>query len=101
MVREAMPASHRQFTREWIKCTASLARAAALGSATVTPSALLRGIITALYWLQPPPTPVLTVATRHEGMLKGIEMLERERLLLSPRLIAYRDKYAARAPATR
>jgi hypothetical protein len=93
MMRETTPASQRQFTGEWIKRTASLARAAALGSATVTPSALLRGIITALYWLQPPPTPVLTVATRHEAMLKGIEMLEREKMLLSPRLIAYRDKY--------
>jgi hypothetical protein len=53
----------------------------------------LRGIITALYWLQPSPSPTFAVATRHDGMLKGIEMLEAGGVLLSPRLVEYRDKH--------
>jgi hypothetical protein len=93
VMREITPANQRQFTAEWIKRTASLSRTASVGGATVTPSAILRGIITALYWLQPSPSPTFTVATRHEGMLKGIEMLEAGSVLLSPRLVEYRDKH--------
>jgi hypothetical protein len=70
-----------------------LSIAASVGGATVTPSPILRGIITALYWLQPSPSPTFPVATRHEGMLKGIEMLEAGGVLLSPRLVEYRDKH--------
>jgi hypothetical protein len=92
-MREITPASQRQFTAEWIKRNADLSRASSVGGATVTPSSILRGIITALYWLQPPPTPAFPAATRHEAMLRGIERLEAERVLLSPRLVAYRDKH--------
>jgi hypothetical protein len=93
VMREITPANQRQFTAEWIKRTGPLSRAASVGGATVTPSAILRGIITALYWLQPSPSPTYAVATRHDGMLKGIEMLEEASVLLSPRLIEYRDKH--------
>jgi hypothetical protein len=93
VMREITPASQRQFTAEWIKRTASLNRAASVGGATVTPSPILRGIITAVYWLQPSPSPTFPVATRHEAMLKGIEMLEAGSSLLSPRLVEYRDKH--------
>jgi hypothetical protein len=92
-MREITPASQRQFSAEWIKRTASLNRAASVGGATVTPSAILRGIITAVYWLQPSPSPTFPVATRHEAMLKGIEMLEAGNVLLSPRLVEYRNKH--------
>jgi hypothetical protein len=64
-----------------------------VGGATVTPSPILRGIITAVYWLQPSPSPTFPVATRHEAMLKGIEMLEAGSVLLSPRLVEYRDTH--------
>jgi hypothetical protein len=93
VMREITPANQRQFTAEWIKRTASLSRVASVGGATVTPSPILRGIITALYWLQPSPSPTFPVATRHDGMLKGIEMLESGNVLLSPRLVEYRDKH--------
>jgi hypothetical protein len=96
VMREITPASQRQFAAEWIKRTASLNRAASLGGATVTPSPILRGIITAVYWLQPSPSPTFPVATRHEAMLKGIEMLEAGSVLLSPRLLEYRDKHKRR-----
>ena len=95
VMREITPPSQRQFTAEWIKRTASLNRAASVGGATVTPSAILRGIITAVYWLQPSPSPTFPVATRHDAMLKGIEMLEAGSVLLSPRLIEYRNKHGA------
>jgi hypothetical protein len=93
LMRELASANQRRLTAEWMKRTALLSTAASVGGATVTPSAILRGIITALYWVHPSPMPSYTVATRHEGMLKGIEMLEEAKALLSPRLIAYRDKH--------
>jgi hypothetical protein len=93
LMREITPANQRKLTAEWIKRTAPLSTAASVGGATVTPSAILRGIITALYWVHPSPTPSYCVTTRHEGMLKGIDMLEEVKALLSPRLIAYRDKH--------
>jgi hypothetical protein len=92
VMREVTPANQRKFTAEWMKRTADLSRAGGVGTATVTPSALVRGIITALHWLQPSPTQSFAVATRHDAMLKGIELLEAGGVLLSPRLIAYRDQ---------
>jgi hypothetical protein len=99
LVRELMPASQRKYASEWMKRTAALARATGVGSASVTPSAFLRGVLTALFLLQPPPTPTVFVATRREAMKKGIEMLEREGVPLSPRLIAYRDEHRSRPTA--
>jgi hypothetical protein len=92
-MREVTPAGQRKLAADWMKRTAPMTKVTSAGAAMVTPSAILRGIITAVYWLQPPPTPSFCVATRHEGMLKGIERLEAVKALLSPRLLAYRDKY--------
>ena len=91
-MEEITPASQRQYTGAWNKRTYSLSRAAGLGGATVTPSAILRGIITAVFWIQPPATPSFAVATRDEAMLKGVEMLDAAGALLPPRLMAYRDR---------
>jgi hypothetical protein len=89
---EITPASQRQYTGAWNKRTFALSRAAGLGGATVTPSAILRGIITAVFWIQPPATPSFAVGTRDEAMLKGVEMLDAAGALLPPRLMAYRDR---------
>jgi hypothetical protein len=39
-----------------------------LGAATVIESALVRGILTAIYWINPPAAPSVVVATPHEGV---------------------------------
>jgi hypothetical protein len=92
-MRQITPARQRQIAGQWMKQTFDLSKAASVGHATVTPSAVLRGIMTAVFWITPSPRPTFPVATRHEAMLKGIEMLTGENHLLSPRLIAYRDRY--------
>jgi hypothetical protein len=92
-MRQITPASQRQIAAEFLKKTTELAKASSVGHATVTPSAILRGIMTAVFWIHPSPTPTVPVATRHEAMLKGIDMLAAAKVLLSPQLIAYRDKY--------
>jgi endonuclease/exonuclease/phosphatase (EEP) superfamily protein YafD len=90
-MREVAPASQRQYTGQWIKRTSELARASAVGSAQVTPSAILRGIITAIFWVSPSPTSSVVVATRAEAMMAGIRMLEKHHIPLSDRLALYRD----------
>jgi hypothetical protein len=92
-MRQVAPAGQRTIAAEWLKRNAALARRTSVGGATVSPSAILRGIITAVFWLQPSPTPFFVLATRHEAMAKGIELLQGARVLLSPKLIAYRDKH--------
>jgi hypothetical protein len=96
LMREFAPALQRQYTGQWIKRTADLARATSVGGAQVTPSAVLRGIITAVFWIHPPPTPSVSVATRSEAMTIGIERLEAEHVVLPPRLASYRDSGQAR-----
>jgi hypothetical protein len=92
LMREFAPALQRQYTGQWIKRTSDLARATSVGGAQVTPSAVLRGIITAIFWIHPPPTPAVCVATRAEAMMVGIERLEAQRVALPPRLASYRDE---------
>jgi hypothetical protein len=94
-MREFAPALQRQTTGQWIKRTTPLARATSVGGAQVTPSAVLRGIITAVFWIHPPPTPAVCVATRAEAMMVGIARLEAEHFVLPPTLASYRDAAAA------
>lgn len=95
-VREGFPSAQRKTTSEWMKRTAALARASSVGGANVTPSALLRGLLAALFLLQPSPTPNFFVASRREAMLKGIQLLEKEGARLPPHLVAYRDQALVR-----
>ncbi len=81
-MRQLAPASQRQLSAEWLKHVSPLARVASVGGATVTPSAILRGLITAVFWLQPSPNPFFCLASRHDAMLKGIELLEAARMAL-------------------
>jgi hypothetical protein len=94
-MREFAPALQRQTTGQWIKRTTPLARATSVGGAQVTPSAVLRGIITAVFWIHPPPTPAVCVATRAEAMVVGIERLEAEHFVLPPSLVSHRDAAGA------
>jgi hypothetical protein len=88
------PASQRRIAADWVKRNDPVAKVATVGGATVTPSPILRGIMTAVFWLQPSSRPMHLVATRPEGMLKGIQLLEEEGVRLPPRLVAYRDQHA-------
>jgi hypothetical protein len=91
LIREMSPASQRHYGSNWLKRTAPLANVACVGGANVTPSAILRGILRAVFWVYPPPRPSVLVASRQEAMLLGIRMLQVEKATLPPRLLAYRD----------
>src|SRR5262249_16642596 len=96
-MRELASAKQRRLTGEWSKRTADLTRATSAGSAAVTPSAILRGLITAVFWFQPPTAPYFAMGTRHEAMLKAIEMLRAANAALPPRLVDFREHHASRS----
>jgi hypothetical protein len=73
-MKEIPNATQRRATGEWIQRTFDLQRAASLGAAQVTPSAILRGIITAVFWFQKTPTPSYFVASRDEAIRKGFDV---------------------------
>lgn len=88
------PASQRRITGEWTRKTVNLQRAVSLGGANVTPSAIIRGIVTAILWFQQPETPVAFFATRNEALFQGIQWLEQGNVPLPPRLRELRAKVA-------
>jgi hypothetical protein len=90
------PASQRKITGEWMRKTAQLQRDVSLGGANVTPSAIIRGIITAIHWFHKPETPVVFVASRDEAMLQAIQWLEQGRVTLPPRVRELRDRMLAK-----
>jgi hypothetical protein len=85
------PASQRTYAGEWMKRTSMLAKVASVGAALVTPSSILRGVVTAVHWIHPPPTKSIFVATRREAIHGGIEMLEEAKVPLTRRLRELRE----------
>jgi len=61
------PATQRRMQAEWLKKNDYLLRAHSAGTAFVISSALVRGSLTAILWLQPLPTPYIVVATLAEA----------------------------------
>jgi hypothetical protein len=90
LVREIALPSQRKLTAEWMKRTCALAKAVSVGGAHVTPGALMRGVITALYWLEPPALPTVLVATRREALLLGVKKLEEAGVKIPSRLRSLR-----------
>jgi hypothetical protein len=87
-MRELPTASQRKYTADWMARTFSLSKQSGVGAAHITPSAILRGIFTAVFWVTRSPHPSVFVATRQEAMLRGIESLEAAHQVLPPRLLA-------------
>jgi hypothetical protein len=80
------PASQRKIAGDWAKGTAELQKIVSVGGACVTPSSIIRGIITAILWIYKPETPVAFFATRDEAMLQAIQWLDEAGVKLPPRL---------------
>jgi hypothetical protein len=95
LMRELTPASQRKATAQWVERTFGLGKVASVGAAHVTPSTVLRGLFTAVFWVKPPPTPAVFVATRQEAMLRAAQMLEAAGQRLPSRLAASRPSRGA------
>lgn len=85
---QLVPAPQREYVGDWMKRTSLLQKAVSLGAANITPSTILRGFITAIYWLVPPPMPTAFVATRREAYTLAVKAFDEARIPLSPELRA-------------
>ena len=91
-MQQIAPASQRKFAGDWAKRNSDLIVAVSVGGATVTPSAILRGLVTAVHWFHRPPTPNAFLATRPEGLLYVIGLLEQAKVVLPPRVGDLRER---------
>ena len=87
-VRELAPATQRKYAAGWSKRTIALQRETFVGGANVTPSKLLRGLITAIHWFQPPPTRTVCVATRVEASVAALKAFDAAMVTLPEELRA-------------
>jgi hypothetical protein len=96
-MQQIAPASQRKYAGEWAKRNSDLVVASSVGGATVTPSAILRGLVTAVHWFHRPPTPNAFLATRTDGQRYVIDLLAQAREFLPPRVCELRDRLAGQA----
>ncbi len=96
-VQRIPTAVQRKIAGDWVKNTLELQTATSLGGANVTPSSIIRGIVTAISWIQRPPTPVKYFATRAEATLQALKWLEEGHVLLPPALRQLHDKLTSEA----
>jgi hypothetical protein len=75
-MKQVAPASQRKYAAEWAARTDPLAVRCRVGGAIVAASPLVRGMLTAVFWLRKRDTPSTIVSTRNEGLLCGIQAIE-------------------------
>ena len=75
-MRDVAPASQRKYSAEWAKRTAAFARPCRIGGAIVAKSPLIRGMLTAVFWLAKPEGPTNVVSTRGEALQCARNSLE-------------------------
>ena len=66
---ESLPdANARRALGEWSKTIDAPTRKYQVANALVVPSAMARGVLTAIHWIHPPPMPTIVCATVAEGI---------------------------------
>ena len=94
-MKEVAPAGQRKYAAEWSARTQPLLVGCLLGGSIVAASPLLRGMLTAVFWLSKPATPTTIVSTRREGLLCGIHAIEEATPPLPAHLSDLRDRLRA------
>lgn len=89
-LEEAAPASQRKYAADFLHRNRDLFQRVSAGAGIVAKSAIVRGGITAVFWIRPPPVETRVVATREEGTLYGIAMIEKACGRLPPHLLEMR-----------
>jgi hypothetical protein len=90
--KEGTPASQRKYAAEFAGRLEALQKRTVLGSAIVLTSAVMRGVITAVFWLRPPTVPTKIVATREEALACAVGLLEAHLVGLPPHLQQLRNQ---------
>jgi hypothetical protein len=84
--RDAMatPATQRRKQAAWLQKNEAVLRRYSLGTAFVITSPVVRGILTAILWIQPMPAPHVVVATPPEAERWATARLDERRAISPP-----------------
>lgn len=77
--------TQRRALAEWMRAHTSLISSYSLGTAIVMPSPLVRGALTAVFWIQPLPCPYTVVSTMAEAERWAEEKLRAEGIAMPPK----------------
>ena len=69
-------ANSRKIAAEFMAQNGELQKRASLGGALIVTSSVMRGVITAVFWIRPPSQPTKIASTRDEAILYGLDALE-------------------------
>ena len=94
-MRDVAPASQQKYSAEWAKRTAPIAKPCRLGGAIVAKSPLVRGMLTAVFWLAKPDGLTNVVSTRSDAVLCAVNALAAVGPLL-PHLVHLRARTLSR-----
>jgi hypothetical protein len=77
-LRDALPlnAKHRKLVMEWLRESEPMIPFISLGTVFHAPSPLVRGVLTAMFWLHPYPVPHTVVADMDDAMRWAIVRME-------------------------
>lgn len=89
-------AVQRKMQAAWLAEHEALLREVSLGTAFAVPSALVRGALTAIFWIKPPPHDYTLVATFDEAVDWALVTLRRAGLHAPERLCTAEGRAAAR-----
>lgn len=74
-MKEAAPASQRKYAAEFQKRNRDLQVRASVGGAIVATSTLVRGVLTAVFWLQRSALETVVFGSREEALVYGVGLL--------------------------
>lgn len=93
----ALNASQRKMLTEWRRQTHDLSLSVSIGTVFVAPSQIIRGVLTALFWLHEFGVPHGVVGTLDEAVQWAIQQLEAAKLPVPERLRIERGRVFAHA----
>jgi hypothetical protein len=96
----SMNAAHRKRMAAWWLPRRELVRQKNILSVIVVESTIVRGMLTALYWLVQPPNPQKVAGTFAEAVKLCVEALERENIPINAAVKALRDHPVANEPGS-
>lgn len=77
--------TQRRRIAEWMRAHANLISTYSVGTVIVVPSALVRGALTAIFWIQPMPCPHAVASTMAEAERWAEEKLRAEGIAMPPK----------------
>lgn len=83
---KALPASQRKILADWLQESEEATKSLVMGMAIVVSNPLVRGALTAVFWLRKPAVPTRLFATLPEALEHAMACLREEGFEITPRM---------------